>query len=329
MKENCKKKVFILDMFLTLFVLCFVFFTVPHGEDTNADSEISSTNWMSYVNDNKSLRDMNIPGTHDSGTKYTAGGVTGIVASCQDLSISEQLESGIRYLDIRLDSDLDVNHAGIVCYTSLWTSSKHKLTFEKVLDYITDFLENHNTETIIVQTKPEGTMKKDKNFLDELNNLLSDSKYSGYLYDNTEKNISELNLGDIRGKFVIFSRNDHPTSAYRYYNWADNCLNSEARLDSNIVCLQDYYNAKKSTEKIECIENFYNDIWQDKNLDSKFIVNFNSCVGPYCPEYVAGRVNPKFEEFFDKNNHKRFGIILMDDPDKNLISKIYMSNINT
>lgn len=328
MKENCKKKVFILDMFLILFVLCFVFFTVPNGGKTNANSKISSMSWMSNIDDNKSLRDMNIPGTHDSGTKYTAGGVTGIVASCQDLSISEQLESGIRYLDIRLDSDLDVNHGGIVCYTSFWTSSKYKLTFKKVLKYITDFLKNHETETVIIQIKPEGAMKKNKNFLKKLNNLLSDSKYDNYLYQGN-KRITKLTLGDIRGKFVIFSRNDHPTDAYRYYNWADNCLNSEARLDSDIVCLQDYYSAKKSTEKMECIENFYNDIWQDKNLDSKFIVNFNSCVGPYCPEYVAGRVNPKFEEFFDKNNHKKFGIILMDDPDKNLISKIYMSNINT
>lgn len=328
MKENCKKKVFTLDMFLTLFVLCFIFFTVPHGENTSANSKISSTNWMSNVNDNKLLRDMNIPGTHDSGTKYTAGGVTGIVASCQDLSISEQLESGIRYLDIRLDNDFDISHGGIVCYTSFWTFSKYKLTFEKVLDYITDFLKNHETETVIIQIKPDGITKDKNDFLQKLNDLLSDSKYNNYLYNNN-KNINRLTLGDIRGKFVVFSRYNHPTDAYRYYNWADNCLNSEARLDSDIVCLQDYYSAKKSTEKMECIENFYNDIWQDKNLDSKFIVNFNSCVGPYCPEYVAGRVNPKFEEFFDKNNHKRFGIILMDDPDKNLISKIYMSNINT
>lgn len=328
MKENCKKKVFILDMFLTLFVLCFVFFTVPHGGKTNANSKISSMSWMSNINDNKLLRDMNIPGTHDSGTKYTAGGVTGIVASCQDLSISEQLESGIRYLDIRLDNDFDISHGGIVCYTSFWTFSKYKLTFVKVLDYITDFLKNHETETVIIQIKPDGITKDKNDFLQKLNDLLSDSKYNNYLYNNN-KNINRLTLGDIRGKFVVFSRYNHPTDAYRYYNWADNCLNSEARLDSNIVYLQDYYNAKKSTEKMECIENFYNDIWQDKNLDSKFIVNFNSCVGPYCPEYVAGRVNPKFEEFFDKNNHKRFGIILMDDPDKNLISKIYMSNINT
>ena len=328
MIKTDKKKFFILDIFLILFVLCFVFFTVPHGENTNANSKINSKDWMSYISDDKLIRDINIPGTHDSGTKYTAGYVTGIAASCQDLSITEQLESGIRYLDIRLDCDLDVNHGGVVCYTSFWTSSKYKLTLKKVLDYITDFLKNHSTETVIVQIKPEGTMKEGKDFLQELNKLLSDSKYNNYLY-NSNKYIKNLNLGDIRGKFVIFSRNEHPSDSYRYYDWEDNCSNSKAKLDSSTVYLQDYYDSKTSTDKMICIENFYNSIWQEEeDLENNYVVNFNSCVGPYCPEYVANRLNPKFEDFFDENNYKKFGIILMDVPSENLISKIYMSNIN-
>lgn len=57
---------------------------------------------MSQLDDNKRLSEMTIPGTHDSGTYTLGDGPVDSAAKCQTQSIAEQLNNGIRYLDIRL-----------------------------------------------------------------------------------------------------------------------------------------------------------------------------------------------------------------------------------
>lgn len=57
---------------------------------------LNSTNWMQGIDDNTLISTMSIPGTHESCALY-GGGQT----QCQELSISDQLRRGIRFLDIR------------------------------------------------------------------------------------------------------------------------------------------------------------------------------------------------------------------------------------
>lgn len=57
-------------------------------------------NWMGAVVDQSTkLTGLTIPGTHDSGT---CGLDRASVSRCQEKTISEQLDHGIRFLDIRL-----------------------------------------------------------------------------------------------------------------------------------------------------------------------------------------------------------------------------------
>ena len=324
-KKINKKKLSIICTYLSLFCICFIFFLFPNEEPEAQD--VKSNSWMSNIKDEEFLYNINIPGTHDSGTRYTAGLVTGIVASCQDKSITQQLDSGIRYLDIRLDIDMDVNHASVVCYTSAWTFKKNKLTITKVLDKVKKFLDKNSSETVIIQIKPEGTLdRENKDYLAELNKILE--KYSSNMYSNTSNNKSmrELTMGDVRGKFIIVSREKHPTGAYRYVGWPDNCTLGSSMLDGVETFLQDKYESKTKSDKMACIKDFYNNVWKDENINKKFVINFVSCMGPYCPEIVAKQINPEFKEYINDNKNQKFGIVLTDVPEDDLISSIYNTN---
>ena len=52
------------------------------------------TDWMRVLPSNIPISEINLPGTHDSGTAYVARG-TRTMAQCQTWSIPEQLEHGM------------------------------------------------------------------------------------------------------------------------------------------------------------------------------------------------------------------------------------------
>lgn len=68
-----------------------------YWHDTGAAAH--NPQWMLTISPAKKLTELSLPGTHDSGT-YPGNG--GDIAQAQTMTIREQLDSGIRYLDIRL-----------------------------------------------------------------------------------------------------------------------------------------------------------------------------------------------------------------------------------
>lgn len=317
-----KKLSFKILLFLEILVSSFLnlFFIFGISGTVCAEQTILGNNWMSGLSDDTKLCDINIPGTHDSGTTYTTAVISGIIASCQDDTIPEQLQKGIRYLDIRCDGDLDINHGGVACYSNILTIKKYKLTFKKVLDDIEKFLDENPSETVMLQFKHEGVSKKD--FLKKVNDLL---KTREKLYKPQTSRPDSLKLKDLRGKFVVFSRSKGVELSYSYSGWGDNCINGSPDLEDSDCVLQDRYKSFNSKEKLRTIKSFYEKIWNE-DLDDKFVINFTSCIGPFCPELVAKRINPEFESYIRKNRGKKFGIILMDVPTESLIYEIYSSN---
>lgn len=145
-------------------------------------SKLNGTNWMSGVDGQRKLSDINIPGTHDSGcnkvySAYLYAAEDG--AKTQSRYIEEQLEDGVRIFDLRLT---DYNQADWAeSATSIWISHGTfwgKLNFLyygcakddgkvmrlwTVMKYFDDFLKAHPSETLIVQIAPEYTKHETKN----------------------------------------------------------------------------------------------------------------------------------------------------------------------
>lgn len=294
----------------------------------NTDSLTEGCNWMSAIPGNTKLCNINIPGTHDSGARYTTAIISGVIAACQKNSIPQQLNKGIRYLDIRSNSDLEINHGGMICYESPATTQKNKLTLEKVLDSVENFLEINSGETVIIQLSQEGENKKkfEKTFETKVNELIKNYKK---LYKNTRKFAQNLSLNDVRGRFIIFSRDGNINHSYKFNNWGKNCEYGTPTLNNNQCLLQDNYRVLTSNLKMTSIKSFYKKVWNsEKESSNTFFINFTSCIGPFCPRYVAGTINYKFRKFVNKNSDKKFGIVLMDFPNSKLISTIYNTNIS-
>ena len=78
--------------------------TVSSIDWTTYSSYVDGPCWMKYVDDNKFLDELSIPGTHDSGTCSVDNDTEpqSSQVKCQQDYIPTQLLEGIRYFDIRL-----------------------------------------------------------------------------------------------------------------------------------------------------------------------------------------------------------------------------------
>ncbi|ORX64261.1 PLC-like phosphodiesterase [Anaeromyces robustus] len=193
--------------------------------------------WMSYINPDLKINQINLPGTHDTGTynitkvkkntnilsqllDFYIGLPKALLTQTQDLDITEQLKNGIRYFDIRLDLNkktdlLYLTHNGVDCYDS---KNEDYLYFESVLKYCVDFLIEHPSETVILHLKIEHYAKEEA---DEIiagliesvipKNYNEDSTYLDYVYipnniDAYFTNKYMPNLGEVKGRIVFLSR---------------------------------------------------------------------------------------------------------------------------
>ena len=99
--------------------------------------------WMQGIPDSESLKDISIPGTHNSMSFYG-----GPLVRCQSMSLYNQYVAGIRFVDIRCRhfyNGLPIHH-GIVFQNA---------TLDHVLRQTSDFLSANPTETVILSLRDE------------------------------------------------------------------------------------------------------------------------------------------------------------------------------
>ncbi|TPE58092.1 hypothetical protein FJO69_00595 [[Mycoplasma] falconis] len=119
--------------------------------DSNALADLNNylaPKWMKDVNDKKLLFNMSIPSTHDSGTWLINNAFQRPLARTQTMPIYDQLNLGIRGLDIRLDANLRVRH-GI---------SETPYRFDTALADVTKFLDNNPSEVVVIRVKDKTLM---------------------------------------------------------------------------------------------------------------------------------------------------------------------------
>ena len=125
----------------------------PSGSD---EGDSANAGWMAQLDDARPLSLINIPGTHDSGTRYI---FPSYIFQDQNTSVTRQLENGYRYLDVRValnkaGDDLVIIHAFGTCRTgsAVWSAP---LTFDSMVADTLAFLDTHPGETVIFCVKPE------------------------------------------------------------------------------------------------------------------------------------------------------------------------------
>lgn len=280
----------------------------------NTSMAYSNSNWMGEISDQTALSALSIPGTHDSGAMYES--VYG-TAKTQDLTIAEQLSSGVRYLDIRTRhfKDAFTIHHGAVYQNQ---------NFDGVLNAVISFLNNNPTETVIMSVKEEHTAAENTRSYEET--------FNWYINKNPNKWLMTDHiptLGEARGKIVLLRRfaADQLPKGIDATAWKDNTsftIHNAASLN-----IQDYYKVTDRNKKWTNIQNKYNEA--NSSDPSTLYINFTSGYSPGLfgiPNIraISDEINPKVNQFFTTNTSGRFGVSAMDFMTSELASKIIATN---
>lgn len=167
--------------------------------DELASIQCNSRNWMSKIDDNTIITNLSIPGTHNSGTSGYKSPACKNGARCQMLNILEQLECGVRFLDLRVAFDgnvLKICH-GKVCGHAY-------LTLAEAFKQVATFLYANPSETVICLLRVEyGDKEKVGKAIDD---YIYDPSHKGVQFEPYDKNALPT-LKECRRKWVYWRNN--------------------------------------------------------------------------------------------------------------------------
>jgi hypothetical protein len=273
----------------------------------------ASRQWMSNLPDSIRLRDISLPGTHDSGARYG-----GIAAQTQTWTITKQLNAGIRFLDIRgrpTGKTLAIHHGAFF----------QNQMFGDVMNEAVRFLKENPSETIVMRVSanehtPQPGSETAAQIWDRYRNSYQDYLYQGY---NTNPMLFE-----VKGKIFVMLHGCKDCSHNGM--WANS--------DKEVMEQQNYYQVfflphkqtkgsdwatlpskkEKVRESIDKAEN-----------SKKWIINYLSGSTGMAPNDVARRVNGDAYEYLGTRSGKRkLGVIISDFPGEKLIYRIIKSNFD-
>ena len=271
----------------------------------------AGNNWMTPLDGNLPLSQFSIPGTHDSGA--TVEPISG-TAKCQNLSITDQLNAGVRFLDIRCRH---INDAFAIHHGQIYQN----LNFNDVLNSVIGFLNSNPGETVIMSVKEEYNATG--------NTRSFEATFDSYVAQNPTKwNLGSAipTLTQARGKIVLFRRFGASSTpkGIDASNWPDNTSFSTG----NTLRVQDRYNVSDNNAKWAAILQTLEEARYSgpNTLYVNFASGTTSIIGiPNIPT-VSNNINPRITTFFNANPSGRFGALLMDFADAAKCTLIYNTN---
>jgi 1-phosphatidylinositol phosphodiesterase len=277
------------------------------------DNELAR--WMGHVSDTASLADLTIPGTHDSGATHEHFGGT---AKCQNLTVRDQLDIGVRYLDIRLrhyGDSLVVHHGSVYQH----------LNFNDVLIQVTDFLEENPSEVVMMEVSQEYTPDNNtRSFEQTFVTYTDDPAYTSYWWRHSYVPV----VGDVRGKIVLlrrFSGSFWNSGGIDITGWPDNAAFTRYDTRSVAIDVQDYYKVNMHTN-----DNKWSEIrnWLEAaqwDTSGTLFLNFTSGVRPIfgIPNIpiVSDDINDRLIDYFKNVSESKVhhGVVISDFISKELI----------
>lgn len=318
------------------------------------DEFISHTSWMRDIPDGAPVMTLSIPGTHNS---CCIDGPLGL-AKAQDLDLPDQLNAGIRFLDIRLahyHDNLFVHHDVVHMGKS----------YADVLTICSDFLRRHPSETILMSVEYESRFDSalGKFAPSQLFRKLSvgDSENWGEntrSFEDTFKSrtwehignvplfynftaapcgsnsvatspalTSETGLGELRGKIVLLRRfegSDDVGLDLTY--WPDNQRFRSAA--PPFYDVEDRYQNPGEDDKFDFVVAHIEEAMSGDPED--LYITFSSAVDLTARGY-AEAINPRLNDYLAGSSQGRVGIIVMDhfEEPRELVSNVIKKNFAT
>ncbi|ASZ12303.1 phosphatidylinositol-specific phospholipase C [Chitinophaga pendula] len=274
----------------------------------------SLNNWMTSLPDNNNLAKLSIPGTHDSGARHEPLGGT---AKTQTLSIREQLDAGVRFLDVRcrhIDNAFAIHHGAIY----------QQLNFDDVLNATISFLNANPKECVVMSIKEEHTpSNNNRSFEETFNTYVQKNPSKWYLGETIPT------LGTARGKIVLVRRfGASNVKGIDVTNWADKATFSINNGNASLR-VQDQYEVKNNDNKWNAITGLLSEA--KSGSDTVMYLNFTSGYAPMIfgiPNItkVSDDMNGRLNNYFTAGTKGRFGIVIMDFATGDRAGKIISTN---
>ncbi len=271
----------------------------------------ADNNWMAGIDGDSRLSQFSIPGTHDSGARFEPIAGT---AKCQNSTLAEQLNFGVRFLDIRCRH---INDAFAVYHGS----ASQNMTFREVLDQVAGFLHANPSECVILSVKEESTSSGTTRTFE--------ATFDSYVAAYPAKwslGTSVPALGAVRGKIVLLRRFSATESkGINATTWPDNTT-----FTANNLSVQDHYQVGDTATKWSRIGNALSSAFADTHAD---ILHLNFASGYKQGLYglpdittVSDSINPLLAGYFSRALRGHYGCVLMDFADAKRSELIYNTN---
>lgn len=185
---------------LFLSIILVVMSGLYHSAHASDSLSKSPENWMSKLDESKHLTEINIPGSHDSGSFTLKDPVKSVWAKTQDKDYLTQMKSGVRFFDIRgrasADNMISVHHGMVYLH--------HELG--KFLDDAKYYLSAYPNETIVMSMKKD--YDSDSKVTKTFEEIFREYYYNNPQYQNLFYTGSNANptLKETKGKIVLFNR---------------------------------------------------------------------------------------------------------------------------
>ncbi len=311
------------------------------------DDFIAHSSWMRDISDNARVTTLSIPGTHDT---CSVDGLLGF-GKTQNLDLADQLNAGIRFVDIRLAhyrDNLYVHHDIVHMGKS----------YADVLNICSDFLGQHPSETIFLSVKneerfdstlgrfaPSAVFGKSRG--DRTNWAIRSSSFEHAFQARTWQYVddeslfynlavprasetanpaltSETTLGEVRGKIVLLRRFEGGQDVgFDLTYWPEN---RRFRTTKGLIyAIEDRYQDPGEEDKYNFIVTHIEEA--RRRAPKELYMTFTSAVSLKARGY-ARTINPRLNDYLAESPPGRIGIIAMDyfEEPRELVSNVIRMN---
>ncbi len=222
-----------------------------------------SRDWCAKISDSVLINDLAIPGTHDAAawTHYWNWSLSIPGTWAQRKSISEQLDLGVRVLDLRVGYASSSYTFGITSFVGMYHGPVYlRLTLEEVLDDIKRWLAANPREFVILIFQQQGKPGQ-RDVAPEVKRMVN-ATFSSNLYSFPSSGSNRWpSVGQLRGKVMAMGRlRSDVDGFYNVRDWLTTGNNTDgavipvARANNLSIYLQDRYSGLSSIEGFESME---------------------------------------------------------------------------